>query len=329
MHNEAQQALGGRLIGPHLPLGGGLLKAADRAIEIGATTVQVFSDNPTAWRRRIDLPVRLGEFRARLADHGIAPLAIHGPYLVNLAGGDDGFWARSVDALVHDLRMGAGFGARYLNVHVGSHRGLERETGIRRLAEGVARVMSEVPASLEDGTPVPMLVLENSVGAGDGIGSSIDELATILDAVGDAGAPPERIGICLDSAHLWAAGHRIDTPDAVDALLARAQALLGDRLVMIHLNDARSACGSRVDRHEHIGAGQIGGAALGRLIEHPLVTRLPMFLETPGMDLGYDAVNMDRVRRLLAGEQLPALPAEAFTVRGSRSRSAPPAGEAD
>jgi deoxyribonuclease IV len=324
MSINARAALGDRLIGPHLPLGQGMAKAARRAAEIGATTVQVFTDNPTAWRRRSDPPDKLAEFRALLAEAGIDPIAVHGPYLVNLAGGDDTFWQRSIDTLVTDLRLGAAYGARFVNIHVGSHRGLEREQGIHRLAEGVARVLAEMPETMPDGAASPMLVLENSVGSGDGLGSTLEELAEILAAIAAVDASPERVGICLDTAHLWAAGHRIDTPEAIDELAERAGQLLADRLVMLHLNDARTACGSRVDRHEHIGAGQIGPRAIRRLLDHPLFGRLPTYLETPGMDLGYDAVNMDRVRRLLSGELLPELPPEAFEVRSSRSRSAPP-----
>lgn len=318
--------LGGRLIGPHLPLAQGLLKAAERAREIGATTVQVFTDNPTAWRRRTELPARLRDFRALLDRYGIGPLAAHGPYLVNLAGPDDEFWRRSIETLVADMRVGAAFGARYLNIHAGSHGGRGPQVGIARLAEGVARVLAEAePAA--DGNVAPMLVLENSVGSGGGLGSSLEQLAEILDAIAGRGAPLERVGICLDTAHLWAAGYRLDDAAEVARLAERAGGLLGDRLVMIHLNDARTACGSRLDRHEHIGAGQIGGEGLRAVLEHPRLSRLPTYFETPGMDVGYDAVNMERVRLLLAGSQLPHLPPEAFSLRGSRSRSAPAAAE--
>jgi deoxyribonuclease IV len=314
---------GGRLIGPHLPLGMGLLKAAERAREIGASAVQVFTDNPTAWRRRVDLPPKLADFRARLADYGVRELAVHGPYLVNLAGADEDFWQRSIDTLVTDMRAAGAFGARYLNVHVGSHRGLGRQAGIARLAEGAARVIDAVDqADLPEASP--MLVLENSTGAGDGLGSTLEELADILETLDRRGVAAERVGICLDTAHLWAAGLRIDDPAEAERAADRAGQLLGERLVMVHLNDARTACGSRIDRHEHIGAGEIGAPAIRALLEHPIVARLPVYLETPGMDVGYDAVNMERVRLLLAGRGLPQLPPEAFTVRGSRSRSAPP-----
>jgi deoxyribonuclease-4 len=327
----------GRPLGPHLPLAAGLLKAAERAHAIGARAVQVFTDNPTAWRRRTDLPPQLAEFRARLAGYGIGPIAVHAPYLVNLAGADEDFWQRSIDTLVNDMRVAAAYGARFLNVHVGSHRGTGRDAGLARLASGVGRVLEQVPpngagadGAGADGDTPPLLVLENSPGSGDGIGSTLEDLADILEAIAGAGVDPQRIGFCLDTAHLWAAGYELDSATAVDGLASRVERLLGrERLVMLHLNDARTKRGSLLDRHEHIGAGQIGPAGLRHLLEHDWLGRLPTYLETPGMDTGYDAVNLERVGMLLAGERLPTLPAEAFSARGSRSRSAPAALAAD
>lgn len=323
--SEVRRAFAGRHIGPHLPLAAGLLKAADRAAEIGATAVQVFTDNPTAWRRRHEPPARLAEFRARLAEHGMGPLAVHAPYLVNLAGTDEAFWQRSVATLVTDMHAAAGYGARFLNVHVGSHRGMGRSAGIARLAAGARAVLEQVSPAGRDGDPASMLVFENSPGSGDGIGSTIEDLADILQAIASAGADIERVGICLDTAHLWAAGYELDSPTAIDALANRVDELLGrDRVVMLHLNDARAKRGAKVDRHEHIGAGAIGAAGLRHLLVASWLGRLPTYLETPGMDAGYDAVNLERVARLLGGDELAELPAEAFTLRGSRARTAPP-----
>src|SRR5687767_10002562 len=131
-----------RLIGPHIPLAQGLLKAADRAAEIGATAVQVFTDNPTAWRRRAEPPKALAEFRERLAKAGIGPIAVHAPYLINLCGGNEDFWQKSVATVANELRVGATYGASFVVMHVGSHRGLGREQGIRRLVDGMERALA-------------------------------------------------------------------------------------------------------------------------------------------------------------------------------------------
>ncbi|HSH21628.1 MAG TPA: deoxyribonuclease IV, partial [Candidatus Caenarcaniphilales bacterium] len=194
-----------------------------------------------------------------------------------------------------------------------------------RLAAGLRRVLD---ATNEEDSP--QLVLENGAGTGDGIGSSIEDLADILDEAARAGVPVERLGFCLDTAHLWGAGYGIAEPAELDALLARLDAAVGgERLSMIHLNDARTVLGSRQDRHEHLGAGEIGSRGIRHLLLHPRLEKVPIYLETPGMDSGYDAVNMERVRMLIADEPLPELPPDAFNTRGARSRSAPPAADSD
>jgi deoxyribonuclease-4 len=315
-----QALLRGRPLGPHLPLGGGLLKAADRARFVGATAIQVFGDNPTAWRRRSGPPPKLAAFRERLAGHGIGFVAFHAPYLINLASSDPVFWERSVATLVSELRMALAYGAHAVNVHVGSHVGQGVERGIAQLGEGLRAVLAEV-AAVPSG---PLIVLENSAGQGDGLGSSIEELAAILEGAARAGADLERIGFCLDSAHLWGSGYDLDDSDAFDALLARVDAELGpERLRMLHLNDSRAARGSRQDRHEHIGAGLIGRSGMRNLLTHPRLANVPTYLETPGMDSGYDAVNMQRVRLLIADEPLDQLPPEAFRSVGAQSRVVP------
>jgi deoxyribonuclease-4 len=322
----------GRRVGAHLPLGLGMVRAADRAGEIGADAIQVFTDNPTAWRRRANAPRELPAFRRRLEILGIAPLAIHASYLVNLAGPDPDFFERSIVMLAHELRNATAFGARFVNVHIGSHRGRGAEFGVARVAEAVSRSFAAGAADeAGDGlAPETTLVLENSAGGGFGIGSTVEELAAILVAIESTGIAAERVGICLDAAHLWGAGYPISEPAEVDALVAAFDAQIGlARLRMVHLNDSRSELGSNTDRHQHVGAGRIGPAGLGRLLLHPALGHVTFFIETPGMDEGYDAVNLDRVRRLARGEPLPEMRPDELEMRGSRSRSAPVDDDAD
>ncbi len=315
----------GRLIGPHLPLAGGLLKAADRAQQIGAATIQVFTDNPTAWRRRAAPPAELAEFRARLAAAHVGPICVHAPYLVNLCGANDDFWDRSVKTMANELVVGREYGASFVVMHIGSHRGLERATGIERLVRGLAAVLAE--ADVAAGGPLPRLVLENAAGSGDGIGSSLEDLADIMTAAAAAGLPLERLGICLDTAHLWGAGYDVGASSWVDEFAQRTERLIGrDALALLHLNDSRTELGSRLDRHEHIGAGKMGRDALRDLLNHPWLGSLPTYLETPGMDAGYDAINLERALLLADGQALPELPAEAFQMRRSRARTGPPTG---
>lgn len=311
----------GRRLGAHLPLAAGMVRAADRAAAIGATAMQVFVDNPTSWRRRPSLPDELPAFRDRLAAHGIAPLSVHAPYLANLAGDDADIRERSVDLLVSELRVAAAYGAAFVNVHTGSHRGAGAEAGITRTAEGLRAVFERLG---DDGDGVA-LVLENGPGGGFGLGSTIEELAAIDAAAAALGVPAERTGFCLDTAHLWGAGYEVGTADGVDVLLAAFNAALGiERLRMVHLNDSRSAAGAGSDRHEHLGAGRIGPEGLGRFLVHPALDHVAYIIETPGMEEGWDGVNLNRARDMAAGRPLAPLPPEAFHTRSARGRAAPP-----
>jgi deoxyribonuclease-4 len=298
-----------------------MVRAAERAAAIGADTLQLFADNPTAWHRRDSLPDELPAFRAKVEQLGLGPLAIHAAYLVNLAGSDRDLFERSVGVLARELAVAPAYGARFVNVHVGSHRGSGVEAGIARLADGVARVLADTPA----GSDAAMLVLENSAGSGDGLGTSLDELARILDAIAARGVGAARVGLCLDTAHLWGAGIAIGTANDVDGLVDAIATRIGlERLAMIHLNDSKVPFGSHGDRHQHIAAGEIGADGLGRILTHPALAHVAYYLETPGMDEGYDAVNVARARDLAAGVQPALLPREALAMRGSRSRAAGP-----
>jgi deoxyribonuclease IV len=310
----------GRRLGAHLPLGNGMVRAADRAAEIGASAIQVFSDNPASWRRRHLPPKELPAFRDRLAELDITPIAIHAPYLINLASPDADFFERSVQVLANELRVAVTYGARYVNVHIGSHRGAGETAGTGRLIVGLTRVLDLTAADAPD----VVLVFENGAGAGFGMGSRIEELARIDKAAAATGLDRDRFAYCLDTAHLWGAGYPIGDAAGVDRLIDDIDAQLGlDRLRMIHLNDSRFECGSHLDRHEHIGGGLIGVAGLARLVTHPRLDHIAYYLETPGMDAGYDAVNIARVKDLAAGRPLAPLPPEAFEVKSTRGRSAP------
>ena len=317
----------GRRLGAHFPLGNGMVKAVDRAHEIGASAIQVFIDNPTAWRRRQLPPAELPAFRERLTEHDIEPVAVHASYLVNLAGVEEDLFGRSVTLLASDLRAAPGFGGRFVNVHIGSHRGAGVAAGTQRLAEGLALTLAEV-----DATPdAAMIALENSPGSGFGLGTDVAELAGIVEAIAARGLPRERIGFCLDTAHVWAAGIDVSEPAAIDSFLGDFDDRIGlDRLVMIHLNDSKSELGSRLDRHEHLGAGMIGARGLGHLLRHPSLAHVTYYLETPGMDEGYDAVNVARAYDIAACRPLADLPPEAMNLRGSRAKSGPaPADDGD
>jgi deoxyribonuclease-4 len=300
-------------VGIHLGVARGLLKAGRRARQIGAQALQIFSDNPTAWRRRPAAPPDAGAFIDYTAGAGIAPIAIHASYLINLAARSEPFASRSRAGLVTELLRAGDYGATLVNTHIGSHLGDARADALQRVGRGVAAVLAESPAGA-------VLVLENSAGGGGTLGTSIEELATILEAVtGDT----SRLGFCLDTAHLWGAGYDVGSAEGATAVIDRFVELIGlERLRLVHLNDSKSLRGSRSDRHEHAGAGRIGPAGLGTLLRDPRLRRTAFILETPGEEEGYDAVNLRRARLLFGGaETLPQLPPRAFRLNRRSTRS--------
>jgi deoxyribonuclease-4 len=304
-------------VGIHLGVAGGLLKAARRARQIGATALQIFSDNPTAWRRRPEPPANAEGFVAYADKHGINPVVIHASYLVNLAGSAEPFRSQSRANLIHELQQAPRYGARLVNTHIGSHRGLGHAAGLRQIIGNVNAILAETP-------PGTILVLENSSGGGDNIGSSVEELAEILEGVDPALAG--RLAFCLDAAHLWGAGYDISTAEGATAVLDRFDELIGtERLALVHLNDSRAERASRNDRHEHVGAGRLGPHGLGAILRDPrLPAQTTVILETPGVDEGYDAVNMRRALLLYNGaEDLPILPPKAFKLNRRSTRAGP------
>ena len=310
----------GRVLGAHLPLADGMVAAVDRIADVGGGALQVFTDNPTSWHRRDGPPAEQAAFRARLVERGVGPIAIHAPYLVNLAGPEEELYRRSVELLVSELAVAPGFSARFVNVHVGSHRGAGRETGIVRLAEGLALVLAAAPR----GPDAPLIVLENSAGGEFAVGTTVEDLADIVEACVVAGVDTGRIAFCLDTAHLWGFGYAIGEPDGVDDLLARVESLLGaGRIAMVHLNDSKAERGSRYDRHAHLGAGRIGVAGIHRWLTHPALAGVPHYLETPGMDEGYDEINVRNALRIAAGLAPEPLPPGAVRSRGSTALTAP------
>jgi deoxyribonuclease-4 len=331
----------GRRLGAHLPLATGMVRAVERARKIRARALQIWTDNPTAWRRRAAPPTEAPAFRDRLRALDVGPVAVHASYLVNLAGPEPDFFERSIGLLAAELRDGPIYAARFVNVHIGSHRGAGVPAGIERLADGIARTIALVDAPRETGEsgemgepgepvdPVEaaeptMLVLENSAGSGFGLGVDLDELAGIARAIQARGIPDRRVGFCLDTAHAWGAGIDVSDPAVIDTFLAAFDARIGlQRLAMVHLNDTRSALGSRLDRHEHLGAGRIGATGLAHVLTHPALAHVTYYLETPGMDEGYDEVNVRRAYAMAAGQPLRRLPKAAFTTRSSRARTAP------
>ena len=277
------------LFGAHMSIAGGMDRAVDRAQMVGCDALQVFTKNNNQWRAA---PFRDGEveaFRRRLRETGIGPVVAHDCYLINLAARAAPLWKKSLAAFIVELDRCATLGIPYLVTHPGSHGGAGEAEGARRVAEALEAALMAVAG--------PMVLLETTAGQGTSLGWRFEQLAAIRAAVG-AGARP-RIGVCLDTCHLFAAGYDFRTPEGYRALRRALAATLGLDLVRaIHANDSKKALGSRVDRHEHIGRGQIGAAGFRQFVRDPAWRGVPMLLETPESETQHE-VNLKRLKRMV------------------------------
>ena len=276
-------------IGAHVSSAGGIDKAIDRAVEIGADSVQVFTQSPRAWRPTNHDPASFERFREKRAEAGISGVLCHAVYLTNLASPDPVTYERSVATLQNTAKVASAIGGDVV-FHVGSHLGSGLETGLEH-------VVPALEQALELCTTETWLLMENSAGAGGTIGRSVDELATIYERVGSH----PRLGVCLDSCHLFVSGVDVTDPAALDACLDELDSSIGlDRLRALHVNDAAAPLGSNRDRHANILEGELG-EKLGVFLSNPRFEGLPAVLETAGPDnRGPDAEEVRKTKDLRA-----------------------------
>jgi deoxyribonuclease-4 len=276
-------------IGAHVSSSGGIDKAIDRAVEIGADSVQVFTQSPRAWRPTNHDPASFDRFREKRAEAGIGGVLCHAVYLCNLAAPDPVTYERSVATLQNTTEVASAIGADVV-FHVGSHLGSGLEVGLERVVPALEQV-------LELCTGETWLLMENSAGAGGTIGRSVEELATIHERMGRH----PRLGICLDSCHLWVSGVDVTDPAALDTCLDEVDSTIGlDRLRALHVNDAAAPFASNRDRHANILEGELG-EKLGVFLASPRLQGLPAVLETAGPDnRGPDANEIRKTKELHA-----------------------------
>jgi len=275
-------------IGLHVSIAGGLARACARARALRCETIQLFTRSPRGWQAPPLDPEGAAAFRSGTGAAGIAPVFVHAPYLVNLAAADRGLAARSRRMLVEELDRAGAIGALGVVVHPG--RSPDR-------AQGLARVTREVSRVIRHSRAGTLLLLENTAGARTDIGSRFEELAAVI-----AGVPNrDRLGVTLDTAHLFAAGYEVHTRAGLDATLRDFDATVGlGRLHLLHLNDSRFPLASGRDRHWHIGRGEIGLDGFRAVVNHPLLRHLPGILETPRAAATDDRRNLAALRRLRA-----------------------------
>jgi deoxyribonuclease-4 len=277
-------------IGAHISSAGGIDKAIDRAVDRGADSVQVFTQSPRTWRPTNHDPASFERFREKRAEAGIEGVLCHALYLCNLASPDDALYEKSVLAIGNTMEVACGIGADGVVFHIGSHLGSGFEAGLER-------VLPALEVVLELCSDETWLLMENSAGAGGTIGRSVEELVTVYDRLG--GHP--RLGICLDSCHLWVSGVDVTDPSALDACLDEVDSTIGiDRLRALHVNDAAAPLGSNRDRHANVLEGELG-EKLGVFLSNPRLQDLPAVLETAGPEnRGPDAAEIQKTKDLRA-----------------------------
>lgn len=278
------------LLGAHVSIAGGVHKSTSRAVELKCTAMQIFTKNATQWAAKPLDPEIARDFKELRKAAGIEAIA-HASYLINLATPDEKMRERSIDAFVDEIQRAAELDIAYLALHPGSHKGAGEEAGLQLAIEGLNEAIRRT-----EGAHVRVLV-ENTAGQGASIGHRIEHLRRILEGVSD----PERVGICFDTCHAFAAGYELDTDSGYRSVMDELDREVGlDRVLALHLNDAKKGRGQRVDRHEHIGKGAMGLTPFRSIMRDRRFSATPKIIETPksldGRDM--DPVNLALLRKL-------------------------------
>ena len=286
-------------LGAHVSSAGRIDKAIERAVEIGAESVQIFGAAPQMWRRKHHPDDDTESFREKFRFAKLNSSFIHAVYLINLASPDDELLRKSIDTLTAELDLASRIGADGVIVHVGSHMGSGFDHALPRIADGMLEALERTP----DDT---LLLLENNAGAGRSVGSTFAELSAIMNAVDNP-----RVRICLDTCHAHAAGYNLATIAGLKGTVDEFQREIGaDMLAAIHANDSKTALGSGKDRHENIGQGSIGLKAFRRMVRNRVLRKAVWLLEVPGFEGGGPGkADVDILKALRDDTDLPAVPA--------------------
>ncbi len=266
-------------IGAHVRGGGKLVPALEEGVAIGATSIQVFTQSPRAWKPTQYAPEILEGFREALATHAsVSHVFCHATYLINLATADRELYEKSEQCLINNLSVARGMAASGLVLHVGSHLGAGFDSVVGQIAESLLEALDGADAAPDGVEDCPILI-ENAAGTGGTVGRSFDEIEAILEATGN----DPRLGLCIDTQHLWASGVDFSTVASAKRVVKDVKDRFGlDRLRCLHLNDSKIELGGNRDRHANIGDGTIGVSGLAPLVGHPKIRDLPLLLEVPG-----------------------------------------------
>lgn len=278
-----------RLIGAHMPTSGGFGEAVRKGSEIGCTAVQVFTSSPQQWRAKKITDEMVEDFLAAREETGLDWMISHDSYLINLAATEEDLRKKSMEALIAEMERCSKLHIPYVVSHMGAHKGEGEEKGLKRLTKSTKSVLAETPEDVS-------LAMETTAGTGSSLGYRFEHLAEVLEGCGW----PERLVVCLDTCHVFAAGYDIRTEEGYEAMIEEFGSLVGlERIVCIHANDSLHPFGSRKDRHAHIGEGEIGPEAFRRIVNDPRLAHAPLIVETPDAETMHE-VNVRRLTEMLS-----------------------------
>lgn len=292
------------MFGSHLSIAGGLVNALTAAEDLDLDTVQIFTKNQRQWKiKPLDAGAR-DEWLAKLHELGWRGRTVaHDSYLINLASPKDDLYAKSIAMMKEEFERATALGVRYLVSHPGAHTGSGLEAGLERIADAYKTIFEETSES------DLVLCLENTAGGGSTIGRTFEELADLREMILARGVPAERVGFCIDSCHALAGGYDVTSRDSADAVLNELDRVCGiENVLVLHLNDSKGALDSRVDRHEHIGEGEVGLDGFAAFVNRAELASAPKIMETPkGEDddgVPFDTTNLSRLKGLLEAKSV-------------------------
>lgn len=282
-------------LGVQVSCAGKIYSSVDRAVNLHCATMQIFARNPRQWRKESLAREDIEIFKERIKKEKIEPVVIHIPYTLNLASSSQRFYKLTIREFIVDLLEADKLGAQYLVTHIGSYKGSPTK-GLLKVSRALAKILRGTEGI------ATMILLENTAGSGSWLGDKISHQRFILENLNWS----ERVGMCFDTAHAWAAGYKIDDEKGIDSLLEEIEKEVGkERLKLIHLNDTKEGLGSRHDRHFVIGEGNIGKKGFYSLLNHSYFRNLPFILETPKKSDEDDIKNLKIVRSLYKGAEFP------------------------
>jgi deoxyribonuclease IV len=276
-------------LGVHVSAAGKIYKSIERAEALGCNTMQIFARNPRQWRRKSLSRQDIEIFRKKREKSKIGPVVVHVPYLLNLASGKESFHKITIREFSKDLAEADKLRVDYLVTHMGSYKKSTEKAGLLRIAEALNLILENTKGSKTQ------VLVENTAGSGSWLGYKFSHFKFIFDKI----KMQDHLGVCLDTAHAWAAGYQINKKKNLQELISEIDQEVGiDKLKVVHLNDTQVELGSRLDRHFHIGEGNIGKDGFRFILNHPKLKNLTFILETPKENEKDDLKNLEMVRRL-------------------------------